>query len=135
MKKAGNQVGIKSRPHDPRRHSATHASRSGVTGEIVLKVILRHPNLAITQRYLGSVSVYVPPFQEQKNCSPESIHSSGSGSYRVMILINGRIGHLHWICNGLTVLKQYIVLLQNGCGFIWFHLKIILLLCFAFLKD
>jgi integrase/recombinase XerD len=56
VKKAGNQVGIKLRPHDLRRHAATHASRSGVPVEIVRKVILRHANLSTTQRYLGKVS-------------------------------------------------------------------------------
>ena len=56
VRKAGNKVGIKLRPHDLRRHAATHASRSGVPVEIVSKVILRHSNLAVTQRYLGNVS-------------------------------------------------------------------------------
>jgi len=56
VRKAGNQAGIKLRPHDLRRHAATHASRSGVPVEIVSKVILRHSNLAVTQRYLGNVS-------------------------------------------------------------------------------
>lgn len=56
VKKAGNQAGIKLRPHDLRRHAATHASRSGVPVEIVSKVILRHVNLAITQRSPGNVS-------------------------------------------------------------------------------
>ena len=56
VRKAGNQVGIKLRPHDLRWHAATHASRSGVPIKIVSKVILRHANLAITQRYLGNVS-------------------------------------------------------------------------------
>jgi integrase len=54
--KAGNQVGIKLRPHDLRRHAATYASRSGVPVEIVSKVILRHANLSTTQRYLGKVN-------------------------------------------------------------------------------
>jgi integrase len=36
--KAGRLVGIKLRPHDLRRHSATYASRSGVPIEIVSKV-------------------------------------------------------------------------------------------------
>ena len=44
------------RPHDLRRHAATHASRSGTPIEIVSKVILRHANLSTTQRYLGKVS-------------------------------------------------------------------------------
>ena len=54
--KAGKLVGIKLRPHDLRRHSATYASRSGVPIEIVSKVILRHANLSTTQRYLGTIS-------------------------------------------------------------------------------
>ena len=54
--KAGRLVGIKLRPHDLRRHSATYASRSGVPIEIVSKVILRHANLLTTQRYLGTIS-------------------------------------------------------------------------------
>ena len=54
--KAGNLVGIHLRPHDLRRHAATHASRSGTPIEIVSKVILRHANLSTTQRYLGKVS-------------------------------------------------------------------------------
>ena len=43
--KAGKLVGIHLRPHDLRRHSATFASRSGVSIEIVSKFILRHSNL------------------------------------------------------------------------------------------
>ena len=54
--KAGNRVGIKVRPHDLRRFSATYASRAGTPLEIVSKVILRHANLSTTQRYLGKVS-------------------------------------------------------------------------------
>ena len=56
MGKAGKLVGIHLRPHDLRRHSATYASRSGTPIEIVSKVLLRHQNLATTQRYLGKVS-------------------------------------------------------------------------------
>ena len=56
VKKVGKLVGIHLRPHDLRRHAATHASRSGTPIEIVSKVILRHANLATTQRYLGKVS-------------------------------------------------------------------------------
>jgi integrase/recombinase XerD len=47
--KSGKWVGVKLRPHDLRRHSATFASRSGVPIEIVSKVILRHANLSTTQ--------------------------------------------------------------------------------------
>jgi integrase/recombinase XerD len=54
--KSGKLVGVKLRPHDLRRHSATFASRSGVPIEIVSKVILRHANLSTTQRYLGMTS-------------------------------------------------------------------------------
>ncbi len=53
VKKAGELVGIKLRPHDLRRHAATYASRSGTPIEIVSKVILRHSDLSTTQRYLG----------------------------------------------------------------------------------
>ena len=54
--KAGNLVGIHLRPHDLRRHAATHASRCGTPIEIVSKMILRHANLSTTQRYIGKVS-------------------------------------------------------------------------------
>ena len=54
--KSGKLVGVKLRPHDLRRHSATYASRSGVPIEIISKVILRHANLSTTtQRYLGTI--------------------------------------------------------------------------------
>ncbi len=56
VNKAGKLVGIQLRPHDLRRHAATHASRSGAPIEIVSKIILRHANLSTTQRYLGTVS-------------------------------------------------------------------------------
>jgi len=55
VKKAGDRVGSRLRPHDLRRHAATYASRSGVPIEIVSKVILRHANLSTTQIYLGKV--------------------------------------------------------------------------------
>jgi integrase len=56
VKKAGQMVGVRLRPHDLRRHAATYASRSGVPIEIVSKIILRHANLSTTQMYLGKVS-------------------------------------------------------------------------------
>jgi integrase len=56
VKKAGELVGIILRPHDLRRHAATYASRSGMPIEIVSKIVLRHSNLATTQRYLGKVT-------------------------------------------------------------------------------
>ena len=56
VKKAGGLVEINLRSHDPRRHAATYASRSGTPLEIISKVILRHANLSTTQRYLGKVS-------------------------------------------------------------------------------
>ena len=56
VKKAGDLVGIRVRPHDLRRHAATYASRAGTPLEIISKVILRHANLSTTQRYLGKVT-------------------------------------------------------------------------------
>ncbi len=56
VKKAGRILGINLRPHDLRRHSATYASRAGTPLEIVSKIILRHADLATTQRYLGNVN-------------------------------------------------------------------------------
>ena len=56
VKKAGELAGVNLRPHDLRRHAATHASRSGIPIEIVSKVILRHAHLSTTQRYLGKIS-------------------------------------------------------------------------------
>jgi len=58
VKKAGNKVGIRLRPHDLKRHAAIPQGgtpRSGVPIEIVSKVILRHANLSTTQIYLGKV--------------------------------------------------------------------------------
>jgi integrase/recombinase XerD len=53
---AGQRVGIRLRPHDLRRHSATYASRSGMPLEVISKMILRHQSLLTTQRYLGKIS-------------------------------------------------------------------------------
>lgn len=52
----GEKVGIKSNPHDLRRHSATFASRNGVPLEIISKVLVGHQNLETTQVYMGKVS-------------------------------------------------------------------------------
>jgi integrase/recombinase XerD len=51
VKKAGELVGIRLRPHDLRRHAATFASRSNVPLEIISKVILRHANLSTTKSF------------------------------------------------------------------------------------
>ena len=56
INKLGGKVGIKLKPHDLRRHSATFASRNGVPLELISKVLLRHQNLKTTQLYLGRVS-------------------------------------------------------------------------------
>ena len=56
VKKAGKLVGIDLQTHDFRRHAATYASRAGTPIEIISKIILRHQNLSITQRYLGKVT-------------------------------------------------------------------------------
>lgn len=55
--KCGDAVGVRLRPHDLRRHAATQASRSGMALELVSKILLRHADIATTQRYLGKVSV------------------------------------------------------------------------------
>ena len=55
VKKAGELVGIRLRPHDLRRHCATYASRARTPIEIVSKIILRHSSLSTTQLYLGKV--------------------------------------------------------------------------------
>ncbi|XPS84829.1 integrase family protein [Desulfosarcina variabilis str. Montpellier] len=39
---SGKRVGVKLRPHDLHRHSATYARRSGLPIEIISKVILRY---------------------------------------------------------------------------------------------
>lgn len=57
VKRLGVDLGVKLRPHDLRRHAATQASRDGVPLEMVSKVILRHADIATTQRYLGKISV------------------------------------------------------------------------------
>ena len=56
VKKSGELVGIRLRPHDLRRHCATYASRARTPIEIVSKIILRHSSLSTTQLYLGKVS-------------------------------------------------------------------------------
>jgi site-specific recombinase XerD len=56
VKKTGEMVGVRLRPHDLRRHAATYSSRAGVPIEIVSKIILRYANLSTTQIYLGKVS-------------------------------------------------------------------------------
>jgi len=56
VKRAGERMGVKLRPHDLRRFAATFASRSGIPLEVVSKVVLRHKNLSTTQRYLGKVT-------------------------------------------------------------------------------
>lgn len=57
VREAGENLGVRLRPHDLRRHAATQASRAGVPLEMVSKIILRHADIATTQRYLGKVSV------------------------------------------------------------------------------
>ena len=56
VKKLGDRMNVKIRPHDLRRHSATYASRNGIPLEVVSKVILRHQDLKTTQMYLGRIS-------------------------------------------------------------------------------
>ena len=56
VRKLGEKVGIKIRPHDLRRYSATHASRNGIPLEVVSKVLLRHQDIKTTQMYLGKIT-------------------------------------------------------------------------------
>jgi integrase len=56
IKKLGDKMNVKIRPHDLRRHSATYASRNGIPLEVISKVILRHQDLKTTQMYLGRIS-------------------------------------------------------------------------------
>ncbi|WP_084219096.1 tyrosine-type recombinase/integrase [Syntrophorhabdus aromaticivorans] len=56
VKRLGDTMKMKIRPHDLRRHSATYASRNGVPLEVISKVILRHQDLKTTQMYLGKIS-------------------------------------------------------------------------------
>lgn len=56
IKKLGENMNVKMRPHDLRRHSATYASRNGAPLEVISKVILRHQDLKTTQMYLGKIS-------------------------------------------------------------------------------
>ena len=56
IKRLGEHMKVKIRPHDLRRHSATYASRNGVPLEVISKVILRHQDLKTTQMYLGKIS-------------------------------------------------------------------------------
>lgn len=56
VKRLGDKMNMKIRPHDLRRHSATWASRNGVPLEVISKVILRHQDLKTTQMYLGRIS-------------------------------------------------------------------------------
>jgi integrase/recombinase XerD len=56
VRRKGRELGVKLAPHDLRRHAATQASRAGKPLELVSKVILRHADIATTQRYLGKVS-------------------------------------------------------------------------------
>jgi integrase/recombinase XerD len=51
VKKAGEMVGVRLRPHDLRRHAATYASPAGVPIEIISKIILRHANLSTTKAF------------------------------------------------------------------------------------
>jgi integrase/recombinase XerD len=56
IKKLGDTMRLKIRPHDLRRHSATYASRNRIPLEVISKVLLRHQDLKTTQMYLGKIS-------------------------------------------------------------------------------
>ncbi len=48
-KKAGELVGVHLQPHNLKRHTATYATRAGVSIEIVSQGILRNANLSTIQ--------------------------------------------------------------------------------------
>lgn len=56
VRRLGEKIHVKIRPHDLRRHSATYASRNGVPLEVISKIILRHQDLKTTQMYLGKIT-------------------------------------------------------------------------------
>ena len=56
VKRLGDKMDVKIRPHDLRCHSATDASRNGIPLEVISKIILRHQDLNTTQMYLGRIS-------------------------------------------------------------------------------
>ena len=56
IKKLGDAMNVKLRPHDLQRHSATCASRNGIPLEVISKVLLRHQDLKTTQMYLGRIT-------------------------------------------------------------------------------
>ena len=56
VKRLGDKMNVKIRPHDLRRPSATYANRNGIPLEVISKVILRHQDLKTTQMYLGRIS-------------------------------------------------------------------------------
>ena len=92
IKKLGEEMHLKIRPHDLRRHSATYASRNGVPLEVISKVLLRYQDLKTTQMYLGKISEAEalrwipgrpsghPPGPPQSRTSP--IKTSGSSVIR-----------------------------------------------------
>ena len=56
VKRLGEKMDVKIRPHDLRRHSATYATRNGIPLEVISQIILRHQDLKTTQMYLGRIS-------------------------------------------------------------------------------
>jgi integrase len=56
VKRLGDKIEAKIRPHDLRRHSATYATRNGIPLEVISQIILRHQDLKTTQMYLGRIS-------------------------------------------------------------------------------
>ena len=56
VKRLGDKMEVKIRPHDLRRHSATYASRNGIPLKVISKMIFRHQDLKTTQMYLDRIS-------------------------------------------------------------------------------
>lgn len=60
VKRLGDKMEVKIRPHDLRRHSATYASRNGIPLKVISKMIFRHQDLKTTQMYLDRISEAEP---------------------------------------------------------------------------
>lgn len=69
VKKSGKLARVELRSHDLRLQAAAYASGSGVPIGIVSKVILRHANLSITQRYPPKISDSEASRWIEKNCT------------------------------------------------------------------
>lgn len=94
---------------------ATYASRAGASIEIVSKVILRHANLSMTQRYLGKVS------DDEASRWDDTFFSRwiwNRGSFYCAPVFHIKIGMIHWaggrITAGLIAVILQVHQIRNG---------------------